>query len=169
MASSTNEYISVAVRDLLKGRAKVQASDTDMRRRARLTNSLALLALLSLFASCSDGSRETSAEGKPRIVLGFSQVTAEANWDKANTESIRNAARDAGIDLQIEDAHRSQQNQIVALRAFVKQRVDAIAFSPVVETGWEFVLREIRTAGIPVILMDRTIDVSDESLYVSLI
>ena len=169
MASSTNEYISVAVRDLLKGRAKVQASDTDMRRRARLTNSLALLALLSLFASCSDGARETPAEGKPRIVLGFSQVTAEANWDKANTESIRNAARDAGIDLQIEDAHRSQQNQIVALRAFVKQRVDAIAFSPVVETGWEFVLREIRTAGIPVILMDRTIDVSDESLYVSLI
>ncbi len=49
------------------------------------------------------------------------------------------------------------------------QRVDVIAFSPVVETGWEVVLREIRSAGIPVILMDRTIEVSDDSLYVSLI
>jgi simple sugar transport system substrate-binding protein len=44
-----------------------------------------------------------------------------------------------------------------------------IAFSPVVETGWEIVLREVRSAGIPVILMDRTIEVSDESLFVSLI
>ena len=140
-----------------------------MRRRVRLTNSFALLALLSLFAGCTDGARESPAEHKPKLVLGFSQVTAEANWDQANTKSIRDAAHDAGIELRLEDAHRSQQNQIAALRNFVKQRVDVIAFSPVVETGWEFVLREIRAAGIPVILMDRNIDVSDESLYVSMI
>src|SRR5690349_7038507 len=140
-----------------------------MRRRVRLTNSLVLLALLSLFASCSDGSRAPSEDRRSRIVLGFSSVTAEGNWDKANVASIRNAARDAGIDLRLEDARRSQQKQVQALRTFVQQRVNAIAFSPVVETGWEFVLREIRAAGIPVILMDRNIEVSDESLYVSLI
>ena len=28
-------------------------------------------------------------------------------------------------------------------------------FSPVVETGWEPVLREIKAAGIPVVLSDR--------------
>jgi simple sugar transport system substrate-binding protein len=44
-----------------------------------------------------------------------------------------------------------------------------IAFSPFVETGYEAVLREIRSAGIPVILLDRAIEVSDDSLYVSLI
>jgi len=44
-----------------------------------------------------------------------------------------------------------------------------IAFSPVVETGWEGVLREIQTAGIPVVLLDRTIEISDDSLVASLI
>jgi simple sugar transport system substrate-binding protein len=51
----------------------------------------------------------------------------------------------------------------------VKQRVDVIAFSPVVQNGYEVVLREIRLAGIPVILMDRSIEISDDSLYVSLV
>jgi galactofuranose transport system substrate-binding protein len=94
---------------------------------------------------------------------------AEANWDIANAESIREAAREAGVDLRLEDARRSQENQVAALRSFVRQRVDVIAFSPVVESGWEAVLREIRFAGIPVVLMDRDIEVSDDSLYVSLI
>jgi simple sugar transport system substrate-binding protein len=140
-----------------------------MKRRVRQTNSLALLTLLSILVSCSDGSGGYSAAREPALVLGFSQVTAAANWDTANAESIRKSARDAGIDLRQEDAARSQKNQIAQLRNFVSQRVDFIAFSPVVETGWEVVLREIRSAGIPVILMDRTIEVSDDTLYVSLI
>jgi simple sugar transport system substrate-binding protein len=144
-----------------------------MRRRARQKNSLTLLTLVSLLFSllwgCSDGSGDYGAEHKPQLVLGFSQIVAAANWNTANTESIRKAARGAGIDLRLEDAKRSQANQMAALRSFVSQHVDVIAFSPVVETGWEVVLREIRSAGIPVILMDRTIDVSDDSLYVSMI
>jgi ABC-type sugar transport system substrate-binding protein len=141
-----------------------------MRRRVRQKkNSLALLALVSLVVGCSDGKSDYGAERRPALVLGVSQIAAEANWDAANGESIREAASDAGIDLRLEDAKRSQVNQIAALRTFISQRVDVIAFSPVVETGWEVVLREIRSAGIPVILMDRNIDVSDDSLYVSTI
>jgi simple sugar transport system substrate-binding protein len=102
-------------------------------------------------------------------VLGFSQVAAEANWDTANAESIRKAALDAGVNLRLQDAKRSQANQVAQLRTFAAERVDVIAFSPVVETGWEVVLREIRSAGIPVILLDRTIEVSDESLYASMV
>jgi galactofuranose transport system substrate-binding protein len=129
-----------------------------------------MLALLtSMLWGCSDGAGNYDAERKPAVVLGFSQLVAQANWNAANTESIRKAARDAGIELRLEDAQRSREKQVAALRSFVSQRVDVIAFSPVVETGWEVVLREIRSAGIPVILMDRTIEVSDESLYVSLI
>ena len=125
--------------------------------------------LLSMFAGCWSGSNDYDAERRPPLVLGFSQLVAEANWNAANTESIRKAARDAGIDLRLEDARRSQEKQVAALRAFVTQRVDVIAFSPVVETGWDVVLREIRRAGIPVILMDRDIEVTDDSLYASLI
>jgi len=140
-----------------------------MKCRARLNRTLALLTLLSLVAGCSDSSVDNGVGRKQPVVLGFSQLSGQANWNKANTESIRNAARDAGIELRIEDAQRSQERQLATLRSLIKERVDVIAFSPVVETGWEFVLREIRAAGIPVILMDRTIEVSDETLYVSLI
>src|SRR4029079_12439332 len=129
----------------------------------------ALVALLSMLAGCSEGSGHHGAERRRPLVLGFSQPVAGANWNNANTRSIRDAALDAGVDLRLEDAHRSQEKQVATLRSFVSQEVDVIAFSPVVETGWEAVLREIRKAGIPVILMDRTIEISDETLYASLI
>jgi galactofuranose transport system substrate-binding protein len=128
-----------------------------------------LLALFFLLVGCSDRAGDHAADRGQRLVLGFSQLTAGANWNTANTESIRKAALDAGIELRLEDAHRSQENQVAQLRSFIKQRVNVIAFSPVVEDGWDIVLREIRSAGIPVILLDRNIDVSDDSLYASMI
>ena len=69
-------------------------------------------------------------------MLGFGQLVAQANWNAANTESIRKAARDAGIELRMEDARHSQEKQVETLRSFVSQRVDVIAFSPVVQNGW---------------------------------
>ncbi|WP_173019556.1 ABC transporter substrate-binding protein [Streptomyces alkaliphilus] len=97
--------------------------------------------------------------------MGFSQVGAESGWRTANTKSIRDAAEAAGVELRFSDAQQKQENQIKAIRSFIQQRVDVIAFSPVVETGWDAVLLEARRAGIPVILTDRAIDSDDTSLY----
>jgi simple sugar transport system substrate-binding protein len=100
-------------------------------------------------------------------VLGFSQVGAESEWRTANTESIKSSAKDAGIDLKFSDAQQKQENQIKAIRAFIAQKVDVIAFSPVVESGWGTVLREAKAAKIPVILSDRAVDEKDETLWVT--
>ena len=102
-----------------------------------------------------------------KIVLGFSQIGAESEWRTANSESIKSAAKEAGIDLKFSDAQQKQENQIKAIRSFIAQKVDVIAFSPVVESGWETVLREAKAAKIPVILSDRAVDVKDDSLWVS--
>jgi ABC-type sugar transport system substrate-binding protein len=102
-----------------------------------------------------------------KIVLGFSQVGAESEWRTANTDSIKSAAAEAGIDLKFSDAQQKQENQIKAIRSFIAQKVDVIAFSPVVESGWETVLREAKAAKIPVVLTDRSVNVKDDSLYVS--
>jgi simple sugar transport system substrate-binding protein len=110
-----------------------------------------------------------SDEPKRSIVLGFSQVGSESRWRIANTESIQNAARQAGIDLQFSNAQQSQVKQIEAIRSYIRNKVDAIAFSPVVESGWDEVLQEAKMAGIPVIVTDRTVNVKDTSLYVTLI
>ena len=105
------------------------------------------------------------AADKP-LVVGFSQIGAESGWRTAETESVISAAKELGIDLKFSDAQQKQENQIKALRSFVAQGVDGILLAPVVETGWEPVLNEVKKAGIPVILLDRGITVDDESLYV---
>jgi simple sugar transport system substrate-binding protein len=103
------------------------------------------------------------------IVIGFSQVGAESEWRSANTASIKRAASAAGITLKFADAQQKQENQVKAIRSFIAQRVDLIAFSPVVESGWDTVLREAKAARIPVIVTDRVVHVTDPSLYTTFI
>ena len=117
---------------------------------------------VALLAACS-GDRQDE-----RIVLGFSQIGAESEWRTANTESIKSAAQTMDIDLRFSDAQQKQENQIKAIRSFIAQQVDVIAFSPVVETGWDTVLREAKAAKIPVILTDRAVT-ADPTLYIGFI
>ncbi len=110
-----------------------------------------------------------SAHASKPLVMGFSQVGAESEWRTANTASVKSAAQAAGIQLKFADAQQKQENQVKAIRSFIAQKVDVIAFSPVVESGFETVLREAKAAKIPVILTDRAVKVSDPSLYVTFI
>lgn len=132
---------------------------------------LLLTLLMVITAACSKSeSKETSGGGASSdITLGFSQVGAESGWRTANTNSIKDSATEAGIDLKFSDAQQKQENQIKAIRTFIQQKVDVIAFSPVVESGWDTVLKEAKDAGIPVILTDRAVDSQDDSLYVTFI
>ncbi|SIR32601.1 monosaccharide ABC transporter substrate-binding protein, CUT2 family [Micromonospora avicenniae] len=113
----------------------------------------------------SDTGGDAGTGGDDKLVLGFSQVGAESGWRTANTTSVKEAAAEAGIELKFDDAQQKQENQIKAIRNFIQQKVDVIAFSPVVESGWDTVLKEAKDAGIPVILTDRAVDSADKSLY----
>ena len=131
----------------------------------RLRAGLAAGALaVATLAGCGG---QGSGAGDDTVTLGFSQVGAESGWRTANTKSIQEAAKEAGITLKFSDAQQRQENQIKAIRNFIAQRVDVIAFSPVVESGWDTVLTEAKDANIPVVLTDRAIDSSDTSLYES--
>jgi simple sugar transport system substrate-binding protein len=122
-----------------------------------------------LLAGCGSGQApggESGANGDGgQLTMGFSQVGAESGWRTANTKSIQDAAKDAGVDLKFSDANGEQENQISAIRSFVQQGVDVIAFSPVVRTGWDAVLLEAQNAGIPVILTDRAVDTQEPGVY----
>ena len=125
----------------------------------------AVLLLCLCLASCA---REPEQDIQPApVVVGFSQLGAESSWRIANTESMETAAKEAGFGLMMENANQKQEKQIDAIRSFIAYQVDVIVFSPIVENGWDNVLNEAKNAGIPVILMDRTIETTDESLYVS--
>jgi simple sugar transport system substrate-binding protein len=117
------------------------------------------------------GAGQPAARAQPgkTLTIGFSQIGAESAWRTAETESVRSEAAKRGVNLKFSDAQQKQENQIKAIRAFIAQKVDAIILAPVVETGWEPVLKEAKKAGIPVVLVDRGVKVSDESLYATLI
>lgn len=101
------------------------------------------------------------------LTVGFSQVGSESGWRTSFSESVKAEAEKRGIDLKFSDAQQKQENQIKAVRSFIAQRVDAIVIAPVVETGWQPVLMEARRARIPVVIVDRNVSVSDDSLYVT--
>ena len=100
------------------------------------------------------------------ITVGFSQVGAESDWRTANTESMKSTfSEENGYELIFDDAQQTQENQLTAIRNFIQQEVDYILLAPVTETGWDTVLQEAKDADIPVIIVDRMVDVSDDSLY----
>jgi ABC-type sugar transport system substrate-binding protein len=133
-------------------------------RRTITAMAAAALAAVTLSA-CGSGDSGPSASSGGKITLGFAQVGAESGWRTANTKSIQESASTAGIDLKFSDGQQKQENQIKAIRSYIAQKVDVIAFSPVVESGWDTVLKEAKDANIPVILTDRAVDSQDTSLY----
>jgi ABC-type sugar transport system substrate-binding protein len=120
-------------------------------------------------SSESTGSSGANESAKKTIMVGFSQIGAESAWRTAETASVRSEAAKRGVNLKFSDAQQKQENQIKALGTFIAQKVDAIILAPMVEDGWEPILKQARAAIIPVILVDRGVNVSDDSLYTTLI
>jgi ABC-type sugar transport system substrate-binding protein len=145
--------------------------------RHRLAGAFAGVAVLALgLTACGGGDTDAGggtdaggdSGGGDLITVGFAQVGAESGWRAANTKSIQEAlTKENGFDLKFSDAQQKQENQIQAIRSYIAQGVDVIAFSPVVESGWDAVLEEAKAADIPVVLTDRAVDSEDDSLYVS--
>ncbi|HEY3338133.1 MAG TPA: ABC transporter substrate-binding protein [Propionicimonas sp.] len=125
----------------------------------------ALVLALSACGGAAPAGSAGGAKSLDQLVVGFAQVGAESGWRTANTKDIQASFKEANIKLQFSDAQQKQENQIKAIRSYIQQKVDYIAFSPVVQTGWDAVLNEAKAANIPVILTDRAVDSKDTSLY----
>lgn len=121
-----------------------------------ITKENALEYLAGLEKECTDDGRT--------ITVGYSQVGQESEWRLANTSSIQEAAREFNIDLLFDDADQSQEKQIAAIRRFIREGADVIVVSPVVETGWDDVLKEANEAGIPVVMSDRKVETEEDDL-----
>lgn len=106
------------------------------------------------------------ADGLKGKIIGFSQIGSESGWRAAETSVTKAQAEQRGVDLKFADAQQKQENQIKAIRGFIAQGVDAIMVAPVVATGWDDVLTEAKDANIPVLLLDRGVDAS-EDLYLT--
>jgi simple sugar transport system substrate-binding protein len=130
---------------------------------------------MAFFTACSQDAQDSANVGSTgaagtadaAITVGFSQVGSESGWRTSFSESVKAEAARRGIDLKFSDAQQKQENQIRAIRSFIAQGVDAILVAPVVETGWQPVLEEAKRASIPVVIVDRNMALSDDSLYLT--
>jgi simple sugar transport system substrate-binding protein len=111
-----------------------------------------LLAPLALLEACSP---------RGAFVVAFSQIGADNPWRTAETESIREEAKRRGIELRFADGQGKQEKQVADLRAFLAMGVDAIVLAPQTKAGWQPVLEEVRAAKVPLVLVDRGVDVAD--------
>ncbi|MCR4649595.1 MAG: ABC transporter substrate-binding protein [Lachnospiraceae bacterium] len=144
-------------------------SDTGKRtsnRIRKISGFLSILLAAFFIAGCvNSGDKKEDTD----ILLGFSQIGSESAWRIGNTTDIEQQAENYGVNLMFENANQKQENQIDAIRRFIAYKVDVIAFSPIVEDGWDNVLMEAKDAGIPVILVDRDISTETEGLTTCLI
>lgn len=134
----------------------------------RVSTLLLLILLCFVLVSCVSTNKpgESGSGYENLIVVGFSQVGAESDWRAANTKSMEAALTEAnGYKLIFDDAQQKQERQIIAIRNFIQQEVDYILLAPTTETGWDTVLQEAKVANIPVIIVDRMIEVADDSLF----
>ncbi len=107
---------------------------------------IVLLISIIVIAVTAEGDKRIENDGSESqeklVTIGFSQVGAESDWRTANSISIKQTfTPERGYDLLFEDAKQKQSNQIMAIRRFIQQEVDYIVFSPVVESGWNTVLK----------------------------
>jgi simple sugar transport system substrate-binding protein len=132
----------------------------------RLLWLLSICCLVACTGNSSDSQEGENTSFDDLIVVGFSQVGAESDWRMANTKSMQDAlTEENGYMLLFDDAQQKQERQINAIRSFIQQDVDYIVLAPTTELGWDTVLKEAQTAGIPVIIIDRRIEIEDESLF----
>ena len=111
----------------------------------------------------ADAVADAAGESGDVISVGFAQVGHESDWRTASTKSCQDVFSEAnGYDLSFVDCDNDSAAQLEAVRGFIEQGVDYIIIDPIVSTGWDTVLTECDEAGIPVIVIDRTIDDSDK-------
>jgi ABC-type sugar transport system substrate-binding protein len=102
-------------------------------------------------------------------VVGFTQVGSESEWRTADTKNVRDSIlEDPTLELLYSDAQQKQENQIKAIRSFITRKVDVILFTALVETGYGPVLQEAKNAKIPVIMIDRDVQVADRGLRLTI-
>lgn len=136
-------------------------------------NVLIAFLLVSIFSGCESMGSPAEIPDEPKadkdlIVVGYAQVGSESDWRVANTESFKSTfTEENGFELIFIDGQQKPENQVKALRNFIQQEVDYIVLAPIIESGWDNVLAEVKEANIPVILSDRMVDVADDSLYVT--
>ncbi len=119
-------------------------------------------------AAALAGIAHTSARAQPAYLtppppksvykVGFAQSESNNQWRIAETNSMEAEARKRGWQLVYTDAASSAAKQVSDVNSMIAQGVDLIFLVPREERPLIPAVRAAKGAGIPVILIDRSVD-----------
>ncbi|WP_077966912.1 ABC transporter substrate-binding protein [Ensifer adhaerens] len=97
---------------------------------------------------------------KDKYKVGFAQTESNNPWRIAQTNSMKAEAEKHGIQLVYTDAAGSAAKQVADVNSMIAQGVDVIFLAPREEKPLIPAVMAAKKAGIPVILLDRSVDPS---------
>ena len=124
--------------------------------------------LLLGFSVFAQGTPETA--GQPEIAFSLKTITNDA-FQKAIADSVESAAKSAGVKFTLVTAGQQTavSTQVSQVEDLIAKGVDGIVLSPMDSKAVIPVLKKAKEAGIPVVLVDQTIEANNEDLYLSYI
>ncbi|MFE0673461.1 ABC transporter substrate-binding protein [Streptomyces sp. NPDC058867] len=95
---------------------------------------------------------------KDTYKVGFAQTESNNPWRIAQTKSMQDEAAKLGYQLVYTDATGSAAKQVSDVNSMIAQGVDLIFLSPREEKPLIPAIKAAQAAGIPVVLLDRSVD-----------
>ncbi len=129
---------------------------TDITRRAALLGTAAALAGMAVTTARADGL--PPLKPKATYKAGFAQTEMNNPWRLAQTASMKDEAAKLGWQLVYTDAAGSAAKQVADVNSMIAQGVDVIFLSPREEKPLIPAVMAAKKAGIPVFLIDRSVD-----------
>ncbi len=129
------------------------------------------LALMLVFstAACSGSAAKETKKADDKITVGVVQTNAnESDWRTANTKSINEAFAAAGFETKMVFGEGDHAKQIAEAQQLIQEEVDYLIILGLQSAGWEDVAKSAKAAGIPLIMVDRKLDLT-EDLYTAMV
>lgn len=123
----------------------------------KLTASLATLATV-LVTTAATAQGLPPLEQKDQYTVGFAQTESNNPWRIAQTKSFQDTAASCNWNLVYTDAAGSAAKQVADVDSMIAQGVDAIFLPPREEQPLLPAVLRAKGAGIPVFLVDRSVD-----------
>ncbi len=103
------------------------------------------------------------------ITVGVVQTNAnESDWRTANTKSFNEAFAEAGFEIKMVFGEGDHAKQISQAQQLIQEEVDYLVVLGLQSAGWEDVAKAAKEAGIPFIMADRKLELS-EDLYTAMV
>ena len=140
----------------------------------KLISSILALILVFALVACGGNSAESEESATPEeatgtIVVGVVQTNAnESDWRTANTKSFNEAFSEAGFETKMVFGEGDHAKQISQAQQLIQEEVDYLVVLGLQSAGWEDVAKAAQEAGIPFIMADRKLELS-EDLYTAMV